>query len=171
MFILREKEVNVGRQRELDLVKGFLMIMIIFIHSFQTIGNMEAVTSNAHMVLFTLFMPTGACLYLFAMGFGSVFTRHSKPEDMVKNGVKLLLYQGLSNLCYAAAIVISFGIRNLIAGESAVCSAYVCKYIFYIGYVLSCTGYIQEIRSKPERLYNKCHNSSNHIAICKIAGF
>lgn len=40
MFILREKEVNVGRQRELDLVKGFLMIMIIFIHSFQTIGNM-----------------------------------------------------------------------------------------------------------------------------------
>lgn len=100
MFILREKEVNVGRQRELDLVKGFLMIMIIFIHSFQTIGNMEAVTSNAHMVLFTLFMPTGACLYLFAMGFGSVFTRHSKPEDMVKNGVKLLLYQGLSNLCY-----------------------------------------------------------------------
>ena len=120
MFILREKEVNVGRQRELDLVKGFLMIMIIFIHSFQTIGNMEAVTSNAHMVLFTLFMPTGACLYLFAMGFGSVFTRHSKPEDMVKNGVKLLLYQGLSNLCYAAAIVISFGIRNLIAGESAV---------------------------------------------------
>ena len=62
MFILREKEVNVGRQRELDLVKGFLMIMIIFIHSFQTIGNMKAVTSNAHMVLFTLFMPTGACL-------------------------------------------------------------------------------------------------------------
>ena len=125
MLSLREEEVNVGRQRELDLVKGFLMVMIIFIHSFQTIGNMEAVTSNAHMVLFTLFMPTGACLYLFAMGFGSVFTRHSRPEDMVKNGVKLLVYQGLSNLCYAAAIVISFGIMHIgTSGKQKGCLPY-----------------------------------------------
>ena len=29
MFSLKEKEVNTGRQRELDLVKGFLMIMIV----------------------------------------------------------------------------------------------------------------------------------------------
>ena len=32
MFSLKKEEVNVGRQRELDLVKGFLMIMIILIH-------------------------------------------------------------------------------------------------------------------------------------------
>ena len=119
MFSLRDKEVNVGRQRELDLVKGFLMIMIVFIHSFQTLAGMEAATSNVYEIMFALFMPTGACLYLFTMGFGSVFTRHSEPGDMVKNGVKLLLYQGLSNLCYAAAIVVSFFIRNLITGEVA----------------------------------------------------
>ena len=29
MFSLKKEEVNVGRQRELDLVKGFLMIMIL----------------------------------------------------------------------------------------------------------------------------------------------
>lgn len=89
MFSLRDKEVNVGRQRELDLVKGFLMIMIVFIHSFQTLAGMEAATSNVYEIMFALFMPTGACLYLFTMGFGSVFTRHSEPGDMVKNGVKL----------------------------------------------------------------------------------
>ena len=117
MFSLKEEEVNVGRQRELDLVKGFLMIMIVFIHSFQTIAGAEAATSNVHKIMFALFMPTGACLYLFTMGFGSVFTRHSRPGDMVKNGVKLLLYQGLSNLCYAAIIVISYHIRIFIIGE------------------------------------------------------
>lgn len=117
MFSLKDKEVNVGRQRELDLVKGFLMVMIIFIHSFQTIAGMEAAESNVHKIMFGLFMPTGACLYLFTMGFGSVFTRHSQPKDMVKNGLKLIFYQGLSNLCYAAVIVISFSIRNLITGE------------------------------------------------------
>ena len=119
MFSLKNREVNTGRQQELDLVKGFLMIMIVFIHSFQTIAGDEAATSNVHEILFAVFMPTGACLYLFTMGFGSVFTRHSKPGDMVKNGVKLLIYQGISNLCYAVAIMISFHIRNLITGEVA----------------------------------------------------
>lgn len=119
MLSLKDREVNTGRQQELDLVKGFLMIMIVFIHSFQTIAGDEAATSNVHEILFAVFMPTGACLYLFTMGFGSVFTRHSKPGDMVKNGVKLLIYQGISNLCYAVAIMISFHIRNLITGEVA----------------------------------------------------
>ena len=45
MFFLKEKEVNTGRQRELDLVKGFLLIMIVFIHSFQTIGGVAAAES------------------------------------------------------------------------------------------------------------------------------
>lgn len=119
MFSLKEKEVNVGRQRELDLVKGFLMIMIVFIHSFQTIAGADAAESAVHKMMFALFMPTGACLYLFTMGFGSAFTRHSQPKDMVKNGVKLLLYQGLSNLCYGAVMTISFYVRNLLTGEVA----------------------------------------------------
>ena len=88
MFSLKEKEVNTGRQRELDLVKGFLMIMIVFIHSFQTIAGAAAAESSVHKIMFDLFMPTGACLYLFTMGFGSVFTRHSQPKDMVRNGIK-----------------------------------------------------------------------------------
>ena len=119
MFSLKEKEVNTGRQRELDLVKGFLLIMIVFIHSFQTIGGVAAAESNVHKILFALFMPTGACLYLFTMGFGSSFTRHSQPKDMVKNSIKLLFYQGLSNLCYAAVMTISFNIRNSITSETA----------------------------------------------------
>ena len=73
MFSLKEKEVNTGRQRELDLVKGFLMIMIVFIHSFQTIAGAAAAESSVHKIMFALFMPTGACLYLFTMGFGRCF--------------------------------------------------------------------------------------------------
>ena len=107
MFSLKEKEVNTGRQRELDLVKGFLMIMIVFIHSFQTIAGAAAAESSVHKIMFALFMPTGACLYLFTMGFGSVFTRHSQPKDMVRNGIKLLIYQGISNLCYAAVMTVT----------------------------------------------------------------
>ena len=56
MFSLKEKEVNTGRQRELDLVKGFLMIMIVFIHSFQTIAGAAAAESSVHKIMFALFM-------------------------------------------------------------------------------------------------------------------
>ena len=116
MFSLKEKEVNTGRQRELDLVKGFLMIMIVFIHSFQTIAGAAAAESSVHKIMFTLFMPTGACLYLFTMGFGSVFTRHSQPKDMVRNSIKLLIYQGISNLCYAAVMTVSYAIKFYYTG-------------------------------------------------------
>ena len=64
MFSLTDKEVNVGRQRELDLVKGFLMIMIVFIHSFQTIAGEAAADSGVHKIMFALFMPTGVCICL-----------------------------------------------------------------------------------------------------------
>ena len=119
MFSFKDKEVNVGRQKELDLVKGFLMIMIIFIHSFQTIAGGDAAESVVHKMLFALFMPTGACLYLFTMGFGSVFTRHSQSKDMVRNGIKLIIFQGLSNISYAAVIFVSFHLRILMTGETA----------------------------------------------------
>lgn len=85
MLSLQDREVNTGRQRELDLVKGFLMIMIVFIHSFQTIAGVEAAESNVHKIMFALFMPTGACLYLFTMGFGNniskVVSKISRPTE------------------------------------------------------------------------------------------
>jgi len=117
MFKLQKEEVNTGRQRELDLVKGFLMIMIVFIHSFQTIANQTAVESNVYKIMFAFFMPTGACLYLFCMGFGSVFSRRNQPGDLVKSGLKLLCYQALSNVIYALCLIIPFYLRSAIFGE------------------------------------------------------
>lgn len=181
MFSLKEKEVNTGRQRELDLVKGFLLIMIVFIHSFQTIGGVAAAESNVHKILFALFMPTGACLYLFTMGFGSAFTRHSQPKDMVKNGIKLLSYQGLSNLCYAAVMTISFNIRNSITVEAAgsrelydanLYSMLTFVNIFFIaGMCYLVLAVYRKIKCKLKGICHKCCNSRNHITIYKVAGF
>ncbi len=117
MFKLQNEEVNTGRQRELDLVKGFLMIMIVFIHSFQTLANQTAIESSVYKILFAGFMPTGACLFLFCMGFGSVFTKRNQPGDLVKSGIKLLWYQVLSNLSYSLCLIIFFQLRNVIFGE------------------------------------------------------
>ncbi len=116
MLKLQKEEVNTGRQKELDLVKGFLMIMIVFIHSFQTIANPTAMDSAVYKILFSFFMPTGACLYLFCMGLGSVYSKRNQPGDLVKNGLKLLCYQALSNIMYALCLIIPYHLRSAILG-------------------------------------------------------
>jgi len=118
MFKLQKEEVNTGRQRELDLVKGFLMIMIIFIHSFQIIANPAALESDVYKLLFVFFMPTGACLYLFCMGLGSVYSKRNRPGDLVKSGWKLLFYQALSNVIYSLCLIIPFCLRRAVLGAA-----------------------------------------------------
>jgi len=118
MFKLKENEVNTGRQKEIDIVKGFLMILIIFIHSFQTIADENARVSGVYRGLFSVFMLSGACLYLFSMGFGSVYSKHNSPKELAKSGIRLLFYQALSNLIYGVCLTIPYYIRNLLMGEA-----------------------------------------------------
>lgn len=119
MIKLQKKETNTGRQREIDLVKGFEIIMIIVIHAFQTIAimNPEARGSYVYKYIFMFFMPTAACLYLFVMGFGSVYSRKNSPGQLAIGGVKLLFYQGLSNVCYTFVLMVSYKLRILLGGE------------------------------------------------------
>lgn len=119
MNMLRKEEVNTGRQEELDLVKGFLMFMIIVIHSFQLLADASAGKSAVYRIIFSAFMFTGATLYLFAMGFGSAYSKRNTPRDLFKNGWRLLFFQLLSNVCYVSCFFVGFQLHNLLFGEAA----------------------------------------------------
>ena len=85
MLSLQDKEVNTGRQRELDLVKGFLMIMIVFIHSFaaallisfnirnmitgEVAGSRELYAQNMYAALtfVNIFFISGMCYLVLAI--------------------------------------------------------------------------------------------------------
>lgn len=118
MNLLRKEEVNKGRQEELDLVKGFLMLMIIVIHSFQLLADDSAGKSAVYRIVFSAFMLTGATLYLFAMGFGSAYSKKNTPGDLFKSGWRLLFFQLLSNVCYVACLFAGFQLHNLVLGEA-----------------------------------------------------
>lgn len=68
-------------------------------------GNSIAVESVFYKVLFGSFMVTGASLYLFSMGLGIAYTKRNTVADLKKSGIRLLLYQLASNICYAAAAI------------------------------------------------------------------
>lgn len=121
MIKIQKEEINTGRQNEMDVVKGFLMIIIVLVHSFQTIADSNAANSNVYKIIFAAAMPTAACLFLFVMGFGSVYSRKSSPKELVKSGVMLLFYQALSNACYGACLAVAFAIRSVICGDAEQC--------------------------------------------------
>lgn len=118
MLGIKNTEVNTKRQKELDLAKGFLMIMIIVIHSFQLLANADAKASDIYHFIFSCFMTSGACLYLFSMGFGSVYSKNNSPKQLSVSGIKLLWYQLLSNICYAGVIVVFYNICKLTVGNA-----------------------------------------------------
>ena len=95
MFSLKEKEVNTGRQRELDLVKGFLMIMIVFIHSFQTIGRCQQ-RPNQMYIRFCLRCSCRQVPACICLPWVLEVLSHAipSPKDMVRNGIKLLILSG-----------------------------------------------------------------------------
>ena len=98
---LDDKEVNTGRQREFDYLKGIFMVLIFIIHAFQGTGTPEDVPAR---VIYTFNSISGAAIFIFVMGFGTAYSRNNAPTTYVKNGVRLIFYQYLSNLSYVGML-------------------------------------------------------------------
>ncbi len=111
--IKERADVNTGRQKELDDAKGILLIAILLIHSFQVLGNSTARASAFYKIVFGVFMITGACLYLFTMGFGMAYSKKNSISDLRKNGVKLIINQFTTNIASVFALLLPLGIRKV----------------------------------------------------------
>ncbi len=81
------------------------MILIFIIHAFQATGSAESPLVSGIFIFATM---TGAAIFIFVLGFGTVYSRHSQPREMVKSGVRLVIYQYLSNLLYVASLALPF---------------------------------------------------------------
>ncbi len=113
--IFSKEEVNTGRQREFDYLKGFFMIFIFLIHAFQATFSAESTLVSGIYIVATM---TGAALFIFVMGFGTVYSKRSGPSDMAANGVRMVAYQYLNNLLYIAAIILPYPfVKGLLTDE------------------------------------------------------
>ena len=101
--IFDEKEVNTGRQREFDYLKGFLMVLIFIIHAFQ--GTMSP-KDDVYRIVYLFNSMSGAAAFIFVMGFGSTYSRNATPLAFVKSGGKFVFYQYLNNLAYLVAYLL-----------------------------------------------------------------
>ncbi len=97
-MMFADRPVNTGRQKELDLLKGITIILMILIHVF---GEVDKESINALHQSITVFgdYPLGATAFMFCMGIGLAYTRHNSSGEFIKRGVLLLTFGQVLNIC------------------------------------------------------------------------
>ena len=97
--LFADKKVNTGRQVELDIAKGLAIVFMIFVHVITILEYFNADLSSTYLFVFdnVLGRPYAAVIFMFCMGVGIVYSRHSQWNTMIKRGVKLYLLGILVN--------------------------------------------------------------------------
>ena len=103
--ILDKKPVNTSRQGEFDYLKGFFMVFIFLVHAYQATSSHEDIVIKIVYGFATL---SGAAIFIFVMGMGTVYSRQSEPKMLAKNGIVMIAYQYLSNIAYLAALTLPY---------------------------------------------------------------
>ncbi len=131
-MFLTKQEINTGRQREFDYLKGLFVPMIILIHAFQLMGGTNELFYEMFYPVCTL---TGSTIFLFVMGLGSTYSRRTEKQ-MVVSGLKLIAWQIAWNVfALALPFLLGQGIRALFGLSMAMWPVAVEQMIILLQYI------------------------------------
>lgn len=85
-MIFSEEKVNHGRQPEIDCLKAFCIIPMIFLHTFEEMAECE---SSIKLFLQIIESFSGAAAFMICMGLGSRYSRHQSPRDYLLRGFEI----------------------------------------------------------------------------------
>lgn len=98
--VFSNKKVNEGRQRELDLVKAICIACLALIHCTIECTPEEQLAGGIPYLFDTVIGgPLSAPVFMFAMGIGMVYTRHSTPGEYARRGLQIAIVGYLLNIC------------------------------------------------------------------------
>ena len=91
--LFSKDEINIGRQIELDIAKGFAIIFMILCHVvLSSIDGNNAISPMYKFIMDDILGgPCAAPVFMFCMGVGIVYSKHSQWNNMIKRGIKLFL--------------------------------------------------------------------------------
>lgn len=92
---LSDKNINAGRQFEVDIVKCFAIPFMICIHFYEQFGGYgfadEMPDTLFRNVMEFVGGPLAAPVFMFSMGIGMIYSRRKALSDFIRRGGKLLL--------------------------------------------------------------------------------
>ena len=94
--LFAKEEVNTGRQGEIDFLKAFLIIGMIFVHVYEDCFESHGVMSD--VICEYLCVIIGAASFMFCMGISMQYSRRVNPKNLALRGLSLLCVGQLLNL-------------------------------------------------------------------------
>ena len=118
LSLFTKKEINTSRQYNLDLLKAFAIICMIICHPVLMLGAHHPGYENDFWFIFGdevlgSYMAV-AHAFMFAMGFGFIYSRKNSPLDLLKRGIKIFILGFVLNF-FRYTIYILIG--GIISGE------------------------------------------------------
>ena len=113
--IFSKEPVNTGRQKEIDLIKAFSILMMIVCHCIEDLYDYSG-DPFATFVRVYENQTMGAQAFMIGMGIGIVYAKKAEPKAHLKRGVSLIIIGQVLNLCRYA---VPNGIGYLITGDES----------------------------------------------------
>ncbi|MGN1086512.1 MAG: hypothetical protein ACI4Q5_05715 [Porcipelethomonas sp.] len=112
--IISKDDVNTGRQIELDHGKAVMIFFLAFIHCTIECTSDDGLCSGIPYLFDSVIGgPMAAPMFMFALGFGIVFSRRNSPKDIAMRGLKLGVISYIFNITrYAVPYLTGYLITN-----------------------------------------------------------
>ncbi len=88
--IFAKDEINKGRQFELDVSRGLAVLFMVAVHVLMAFSNERVALSTFGSVIDFLGSPPAAPVFMFILGAGLVYSRHSSGKTLFKRGIIIL---------------------------------------------------------------------------------
>ena len=155
---LQKPELNTSRQLNLDLLKAAAIVCMIMCHPVFMLGQHlpNYLDDYAYFVadcIFGIYLFV-AHAFMFAMGFGIVFSKKNEPGQLIRRGIRILVLAYVLNF-------LRYGIYALIDGliegefmEETVYAFIVQDILQFAGLALIMTGIFKRLRMNEVAMFS-----------------
>lgn len=144
------REINTGRQFEIDVAKALAVIFMVVVHAFEQLTNMANI--GLYRVVEFFGCPPAAGVFMFSMGIGMVYTKHNSPAEFAKRGIKLIL-MGIALNFFRETILILAGkilaVENAWKDVSILHSMLIIDILQFAGMAFLITALLKKLKMKP----------------------
>jgi len=94
-----EEKINSGRQKELDLARGFAILFMVAVHCLETFADSNTMNESAYGMVTEFFGSfTSATVFMILLGVGIIYSKRAEPLPLIKRGAGLFALGYILNL-------------------------------------------------------------------------
>ena len=152
--IISKDRVNTGRQREVDALKAFSIIMMIITHCIDDLYPNYDEHFISSLINDVLAQTIGAQGFMICMGMGMIYSRHAEPRAYVQRGVNILIIGQLLNLIrYGLIFCVSYAISGDPLARAYSFLVFSSDILQFAGLFLILSGLIMHLKLKPGHVF------------------